>query len=311
MRKILVTGANGFVGQHLVKELSEHGLSVVGVGGPTGATDKSPFVDDYLVLDLNDAAAVRNIDFSGIDGVIHLAGLAAIVPSFDQPMNYITTNIGIETNLFEAALAQDAHPRFLIISSATLYDPQAPKPLTEDSPVLPNSPYAVSKLGQEQMARYYAGRGFESIIVRPFNHIGPGQGPGFIVPDLAQQVVAVADGRQASVRVGNLDSQRDYSDVRDIVRAYRLLLEKGRAGETYNICSGTPLSGHDILQGLCRAAGCQPTIEEDPDKMRPSDTPLIVGSHDKLTADTGWQPEIPLETTLADVIADWRSREAV
>jgi GDP-4-dehydro-6-deoxy-D-mannose reductase len=310
MRKILVTGANGFVGQHLVKELSEHGLSVTGVGGPTGATEKSPFVDDYLVLDLNDAAAVRAIDFSGIGGVIHLAGLAAIGPSFERPMDYITTNIGIETNLFEAALAQDAHPRFLIISSATLYDPQAPQPLDEQSPVLPNSPYAVSKLGQEQMARYYAvARGFESIIARPFNHIGPGQGPGFIVPDLAQQVVAVASGAQASVRVGNLDSQRDYSDVRDIVRAYRLLLEKGRAGETYNICSGTPLSGHDILQGLSQAAGCDDlAIKEDSDKMRPSDTPLIVGSHDKLTADTGWQPEIPLETTLTDVIADWRDR---
>jgi GDP-4-dehydro-6-deoxy-D-mannose reductase len=308
MHKILVTGANGFVGQHLVKELSQHGMNVVGVGGPTGATDKSAFVDDYVVLDLNDAAAVQAIDFSGIEGVIHLAGLAAVGPSFDKPREYIETNIGIEINLFEAALAQQVTPRFIIISSATLYDPKATQPLNEESPVLQNSPYAVSKLGQEQMAAYYASRGFQCIVARPFNHIGPGQGPGFIVPDLAQQVVAVATGKQQQVLVGNLDSQRDYSDVRDIVRAYRLLLQKGQPGETYNICSGKPLSGHDILQGLSRAAQCEPVVKEDPDKMRPSDTPLIVGSHDKLTKDTGWQPEMPLETTLADVIADWRGQ---
>lgn len=308
MRRILVTGANGFVGHHLVKELSENGLTVLGVGGPAGAQDKSPYVDEYLVINLTDVAAVQQVDFTGVDGVIHLAGLAAVGPSFDEPMNYIDTNVGIEVNLFEAALAQNVTPRFVIISSATLYDPSAPQPLTEDSPVLPNSPYAVSKLGQEQMARYYMTRGFECLIARPFNHIGPGQNPGFIVPDLAQQIVAVAAGKQQEVQVGNLDAKRDYTDVRDIVRAYRLLLEKGRSGEIYNICSGKPVSGHEILTALSRIADFEPIVTTDPGKMRPSDTPVIVGSCDKLTTDTGWEPEISLETTFADVIADWRSR---
>jgi GDP-4-dehydro-6-deoxy-D-mannose reductase len=308
MQKILVTGANGFVGQHLVKELFENGLEVLGMGGAQGAAEKSPFVSEYVVLDLNDAAAVQKIDFSGVDGVIHLAGLAAVGPSFDDPMGYISGNIGMQTNLFEAALAQKAKPKFLIISSATLYDPKASLPLTETSPVVPSSPYAVSKLGQEQMAQYYGLRGFSSIIARPFNHIGPGQNPGFIVPDIAQQIVACEQGKQQEISVGNLDAQRDYTDVRDIVRAYRLLLEKGRSGEVYNICSGQALSGHQVLEGLLASVTTKPAVKQDPAKMRPSDTPEIYGSHQKITADTGWQPEIPLETTLADVIADWRNR---
>jgi GDP-4-dehydro-6-deoxy-D-mannose reductase len=223
-------------------------------------------------------------------------------------MLYMDVNVGIEVNLFEAAMAQDAHPRFIIISSGTLYDPHASQPLTEASPVLPNSPYAVSKLGQEQMAQYYTSRGFEVIIARPFNHIGPGQGPGFIVPDFAQQIVAIEKGEQSEMSVGNLDAQRDYTDVRDIVRAYCLLLEKGAAGETYNICSGTGVSGHDILKGLSQAAGAEPKVVQDPDRMRPSDIPVLTGSHDKLTKDTGWQPEINLADTLKDVIEDWRSK---
>ena len=161
MKKILVTGANGFVGQHLVKELSENGLTVIGLGGPVGTTAKSPYVAGYSVVDLNDASAVSKIDFSGVDGVIHLAGLAAVGPSFDRPLDYITTNIGIQINLFEAALAQGATPRFLVISSGSLYDAKAPLPLTEESPVVPGSPYAVSKIGQEQMGFHYGLRGFD------------------------------------------------------------------------------------------------------------------------------------------------------
>ncbi|HUD10501.1 MAG TPA: NAD-dependent epimerase/dehydratase family protein [Candidatus Saccharimonadales bacterium] len=308
MQTILVTGANGFVGQHLVRELSEHGMTVIGVGGPIGTSKKSPYISTYFELDLTRADDVARLEFKGVDGVIHLAGLAVLGSSFDDPMRYMNTNVGIEVNMFEAALTQHANPRFIIISSGALYDPSAHLPLTEASPVLPSSPYAVSKIGQEEMARYYGSRGFESIIVRPFNHIGPGQGPGLIVPDLAQQVVAVAQGKASEVKVGNLDAKRDYTDVRDIVRAYRLLLEKGQPGEIYNICSGTPRSGHDILSGLTKAAGVEPKIVEDSAKLRPSDTPLLYGDHQKLTTDTGWQPEIPIETTLTDVIADWQSR---
>lgn len=308
MQKILVTGANGFVGNHLVKELADSGYEIVGVGGDQGSKEPNANISEYLTLDLTDYEETKKIDFSKVTSVIHLAGLAAVGASFDNPMLYINTNIGIETNLFEAAIAQKVFPRFLIISSATLYDPKAPLPLNESSVVVPNSPYSVSKLGQEQMGQYYAQRGFEVITARPFNHIGPGQNPGFIVPDLVQQVVSFEKGLVKEVRVGNLDAQRDYTDVRDIVRAYRLLLEKGRSGEIYNVCSGNPLSGHDILEQILRTAGCEPPVVQDPARMRPSDTPVIYGSHDKLTSDTNWQPSININTTLNDVIADWRTR---
>jgi GDP-4-dehydro-6-deoxy-D-mannose reductase len=306
--KVVVTGANGFVGKHLLKELLDNGYEVIAIGGSQVPALDEPAGVQYMTLDLAKAEGAAKIDFSGVAGVVHLAGLAAVGPSFDKPMEYVKVNMGIEINLFEAALAQKSTPRFLIISSATLYDPSAPQPLTEESSVLPNSPYAVSKIGQEQMAEYYETRGFEAIIARPFNHIGPGQGPGFIVPDLAQQIVAVEKDPKKAVLVGNLEAKRDYTDVRDIVRAYRLLLEKGRSGEVYNICSGKPLSGHEILEGLCAAAGIKPEVNPDSARMRPSDTPLISGSHDKLAQGTGWQPEIPLDKTLADVIIDWRNR---
>ncbi len=308
MKRILVTGANGFVGQHLSKELADNGIEVVGVGGPRGATEKSPYVTTYLELDLTKPEDAKQIDFTNIDGVIHLAGLAAVDASFDEPMLYMNTNIGIQVNLFEAALAQKASPRFLIISSGNLYDASAELPLTESSPVLANSPYAVSKIGQEQMTLYYQTRGFECITARPFNHIGPGQGLGFIVPDLAKQIIEVEKGSAGQVMVGNLDAQRDYTDVRDIARAYRLLLEKGSSGEIYNICSGQARSGHEILNGLLALSDHKPEVQPDPARLRPSDNPLIYGSHDKLTEATGWQPEISLETTFADVMADWRSR---
>jgi GDP-4-dehydro-6-deoxy-D-mannose reductase len=308
MSKILVTGANGFVGKHLLKELLENGYEVVAIGGSqVAALDDTPGVE-YMTLDLSSLDEAKQINFDGVTGVIHLAGLAAVGPSFDKPMEYIGVNIGLEINLFEAALAQNVKPKFLAISSGTLYDPKAEQPLSETSPVLPNSPYAVSKIGQEQMAQYYATRGFEALIARPFNHIGPGQGPGFIVPDFAQQIVAIQKGEQTGMTVGNLDAKRDYTDVRDIVRAYRLLIEKGKSGEIYNICSGNPISGHEILEGLSQAAGVESEVKQDPDKMRPSDTPVLSGNHDKITADTGWQPEIDLQTTLTDVIADWRNK---
>jgi GDP-4-dehydro-6-deoxy-D-mannose reductase len=308
MNTVLVTGSTGFVGQHLVKDLVDHNIRVVGVGNQRDIKKPSLPMQNYYAINLMDEAATATIDFTTIDSVIHLAGLAMPAASFDNPSKYITTNIGIEINLFETALKQGVKPKFLIISSGALYDPKAPLPLDESSSVVPSSPYAVSKLGQEQMAQYYGIRGFEVIIARPFNHIGPGQNPGFIVPDLTQQVIAMERGEANGVLVGNLDAKRDYTDVRDIVRAYRLLLKDGRPGETYNICSGTTRSGHEVLDHIIKAAGASPKITEDPSKMRPSDTPELYGSHQKLTTDTGWQPEISFEATIQDVVADWRQR---
>jgi GDP-4-dehydro-6-deoxy-D-mannose reductase len=302
MKKILVTGVNGFVGLHLAKELNDNGYTVIGVGGKIGTKDVPDNVEDYNELDLTDPEQAAKIDFNDIDGVVHLAGLAAVGPSFDSPMLYVGVNVGIEVNLFETALKQNVKPKFLIISSGTLYDAKADLPLKETSPVDPNSPYAVSKLGQEEMAMYYETRGFECVIARPFNHIGPGQGLGFIVPDLSKQVVDYQKGLTQEVLVGNLEAQRDYTDVRDIARAYRLLLEKGESGELYNVCSGKALSGHQILDELLSLVDKKPEVKQDPTRLRPSDTPVLYSSNEKISEHTGWQPEINISQTLKDVM---------
>lgn len=297
MNRIMVTGANGFVGQHLTQELTSNGIEVIGVGHSTSSD-----TPNMLSLDLTSPSDCSKVDFSQVLGVIHLAGLAAVGPSFANPMQYITTNMGIEVNLFETALKQKATPRFLIISSGSLYDPNAPLPLSEESSTIPSSPYAVSKLGQEQIAQYYARLGFECIIARPFNHIGPGQGPGFIVPDLASQIFKAKKAGSNEIKVGNLKAKRDYTDVRDIARAYRLLLSKGKPGAIYNVCSGRSISGQTILKGLMAAARVNLRPVVDQSKLRPTDNPDIYGSHQKLTRDTGWQPSISIEQTLKDVI---------
>jgi GDP-4-dehydro-6-deoxy-D-mannose reductase len=302
MNTVLVTGANGFVGSHLVQDLTENGYRIVGVGGKGGIQAKSSHISQHLVLDLTQASEAQTIDFKRIDYVVHLAGLAAVGDSLNKPMKYIQTNMGIELNLFEVALSQNCFPKFLIISSGSLYDPQDPLPLSENSKILPTSPYAVSKIGQEELSRYYMSRGFECIIARPFNHIGPGQGPGFIVPDLARQIMAAKRHDKKDITVGNLDTKRDYTDVRDIVRAYRLLLEKGKPGEIYNVCSGKSMSGNEIFEILMATAGIRLKAVVDKTKLRPTEATDIFGSHEKITRDTGWKPEIQINKTLKDVL---------
>ena len=310
MKTILVTGASGFVGHHLVKELAEHSIRVIATGTHPAAKDQKPYISEYLQVNLMNPTEVAKLPLKDVDGIVHLAGLAVVGPSFDDPLSYITTNMGIETHLFEHALKQRATPRFLVISTGALYSSKASLPLTEESSTIPSSPYAVSKLGQEQVAQYYGLRGIPYIVARPFNHIGPGQNLGFILPDLAKQVVDCEKGRATQVSVGNLDAQRDYTDVRDIVRAYRLLLEKGRPGEIYNICSGKAIAGRFLLDTILTKTSAKPVVVQDPARMRPSDSPILYGAHRKLTTDTGWEPLFNLQTTIADVADDWRGRES-
>ena len=302
---MLITGANGFVGKHLVTALHGAGHNVIATGTET---QDSSGADAYFAADLMQRAEVDGLSFHEIDGVIHLAGLAAVGPSFGDPLRYLNVNMGAQTNLFEAAIAQSAKPRFLVISSGSLYDPKAELPLTEDSSVMPNSPYAVSKLGQEQLAQYYNSRGIPTILARPFNHIGPGQSVGFIVPDLAQQIVAQETADHPVIKVGNLAAKRDYTDVRDIAKAYVALIEDGRPGEMYNVCSGRSVSGEEILHKMLRLTGKDFQTESDPAKIRPADVADIYGSAGKLNRDTGWVPTIPLEQTLTDALADWRAK---
>lgn len=303
---VLVTGAAGFVGKHLTRELVANKHTVV-----AAINHKEQPIDDAetISVDLSDKDQVESkIDFRHIDAVIHLAGLAVVGASFDEPMKYLEVNAGIEVNLYEACLKQQVRPKMLIVSSGVLYDPTSPMPLTEDSRIAPTNPYGISKVAQELFAQYYQKRGFSSVIVRPFNHIGPGQNPGFIVPDLAQQIIEGEKGKTKEICVGNLDARRDFTDVRDIVNAYRLLIESDVESGIFNVCSGNSISGKELLDMMLARSLARLAIVSDPSKMRPADIQEITGDHTKITSATGWLPQHSLEQTIDDVLADWRSR---
>lgn len=304
---VLVTGAAGFVGTHLVKELTDNNHTVIAA---VNHGEKPPLDAQTIHVDLSDKKQTTDsIDFTNIDAVIHLAGLAAVGPSFDEPLKYLSVNAGIEINLYEACITQDARPKMLIISSGTLYDPASHMPLTEDSPLSPSSPYAVSKVAQEVFVEYYKNRNFKSVIARPFNHIGPGQNPGFIVPDFTKQVVAAERGKSSEILVGNLDAKRDYTDVRDIVRAYRLLIEaEGTDNQIFNICSGISIGCELLLNTLLGLSEAKITVKQDASRMRPADIVEIIGDHSKITSITGWEPTYSLEQSLQDALQDWRGR---
>ncbi len=197
----------------------------------------------------------------------------------------------------------------LVTGSATVYQP-ATDALTEDSPIAPNTPYGTSKLAQEMVA-LTAGRdhGMPVVVTRSFNHIGPGQSPAFAASGFARQLARIEAGLAPPViAVGNLEAQRDIADVRDTVRAYVALMASGRAGHVYNVCSGRTISIRQVLDGLMARVALPVTVTADPARMRPADTPVVLGSHAKLTADTGWTPACSLDDTLDALLADWRDR---
>lgn len=304
---IIVTGADGFVGRHLLKELYENNVRIIAVGGPKsiGASDDiKQYIEEYIGIDLTDAKVVEQLNTYDPDGVIHLAGLAAVGPSFDNPQRYIQANSAMVTNLCELYVNTTKKPRILLISSGAVYDSFQPMPITESSSLGFNSPYAVSKVLNENQAAYYRKRGLEVIVARPFNHIGPNQLPGFLVPDLIKQL-EVAQQTSQPLRVGNLATRRDYTDVRDVVKAYRLLItENNLTHHTYNVCSGVSHSGEEILTMLKKLMNAENVDTEiDQSKIRPNDPQDIYGDCTVLKQDTGWEPEYSLEQTLTDILA--------
>jgi GDP-4-dehydro-6-deoxy-D-mannose reductase len=299
--RILVTGASGFVGRHMTRLIAERGDESIAWGrsAARGSAVRG--------LDLMDREAVGQQDLSGVDAVIHLAGYAQVSGSFARPAEYISANATMQVNLMEALLEQRSFPRVLIVSTGGVYRGGSGV-VTESSPVAPGNPYTISKVTQELLAAYYGERGLEAIVARPFNHIGPGQERGYLVADLASQI-ATAELRGAGVvNVGNLSSSRDYTDVRDVVAAYHRLIDAGRPGETYNVCSGRSHTGEAIVAKLAALTGGRITVVTNTELTRPTDTPSVAASHQKLTDHTGWAPAISLDETLSDVLDDWRAR---
>lgn len=301
--KVLVTGASGFAGQHLMDHLNTATVSTL--VGTTLSKTGNAFIKLDLLNYTEVKAALKKIK---PDVIYHLAAFSSTALSFEHPQASLGNTLVMQINLYEACLELKLQPRFLIVSSGQIYGKTDHPPITEQSPVDFNSPYSVSKVGQENLAAYYSKRGFESIIARPFNHIGPGQQTGFLVSDLASQIAQAEKSGNDTIAVGNLDSKRDFTDVRDIVRAYALLARHGQADEIYNVCSGKSISGNQILEGLLALTKAKIKVESDPSRMRPSDIPDLYGDSSKLRQATGWKPEFSLERTLADVLDYWRSR---
>ena len=305
----LITGATGFAGGHLLDRYVSRGARVHAWGhrGSDRLGIDSAGVE-WDAVDLLDRESVRTaLGRIRPSLIYHCAGAAHVLTAWQTPAHALRVNVLGTHNLLEAARDVGLTCRVLVTGSALIYAPQSPA-LTEDSPIGGTTPYGISKLAQEMVA---AASGLPTLLVRPFNHAGPRQLPSFATSAFAQQIAEIECGRRDAVlQVGNLDARRDITDVRDTVRAYEALAERGRPGVPYNVCSGSAYSMRALLDILLSLSTVRVRIEVDPSRLRPSDNPVILGSHARLTADTGWTPQIPIEQTLSDLLDDWRIRVA-
>ncbi len=309
----LITGISGFVGRHLAAHLCERGEEVVGLVRRRGKAAKEVADVQLFEADLRDAVAVeRAVREAAPDRIYHLAAATVPVESFDAPAETFAVNAAGTLNLLEAARRHAAAARVLVVSSSEVYgrDPEVAGPIDEAHPLRPDSPYAASKAAADLLAyQYWRAYGLHTIRARPFNHTGPGQGTQLVWSSFAMQVAQAEAGRGAPVlQVGNLDVARDFSDVRDVVQAYVGLLDRGVAGEAYNVCSGRASRLRDLLDLLLAAARIKVKVEIDPSRVRSTDPPVIVGNAAKLRRATGWTPTIPMSRTLADLLNWWRAK---
>jgi GDP-4-dehydro-6-deoxy-D-mannose reductase len=294
--RALITGGKGFVGQWLASHLKDSGDEVVVID---------------IETDISDGPALRKVVATAApDAIYHLAAMTHVGESWENPSEVLRVNVLGTAELLAAARELPTAPSILVVSSAEVYGTVSPEqlPLSEDAPTAPATPYAASKLAAEAVA-LQAWRGYRQpvIVVRPFNHIGPGQSPNFAVPALAKRIVEARKKGDTSLRVGTLTTRRDFTDVRDVVVAYRLLMEHGQAGTIYNVCSGRDVAISEVADELLALAQAKLELVIDPALVRPVDVPVLRGDAGLLHAATGWAPSIPLATTLADVLTSWEA----
>ncbi|MFZ5916616.1 MAG: GDP-mannose 4,6-dehydratase [Chloroflexota bacterium] len=314
--KALITGISGFVGTHLTRYLLEHTDWQV-AGTVFGPYDSIRPWWDRLELYPAELSRLEVVVFileqAQPDYIFHLAAQPMVSLSHRDPWGTLESNIRMQLNILQALVElQMMHTRLLVVGSSEVYGPVKPEelPIRETQPFRPANPYAVSKIAQDMLGlQYHLTYGVQAIRARPFNHIGPGQRPGFVVPDFAQQIATIEAGQiPPRLRVGNLDARRDFTDVRDVVRAYHLLITQGQAGQAYNIGAGQSHAIQEVLDHLLAMSKVRITTERDPARMRPSDVPDVVCDLGKLNRDTGWQPTIPFQQSLADVLDYWREQ---
>ena len=315
--RVLITGITGFVGSHMAEHALSRGAEVFGVSRQRIAAENIAHLRERITLiqsDLRDEASVRSlIARSNPDYVVHLAAQSIVGISWHAPAETLANNILSQVNLLEAIRPLTVPPRFLCVGSSEEYGMvyEEELPIRETNPLRPLSPYAVSKVTQDVMGyQYFKSYGLPIVRARAFSHEGPRRSDAFMTSNFARQVAEIEAGRREPVvRVGNLKSRRDFSDVRDVVRGYWLLLERGEAGEVYNLCSGRPWSIQQVLDFLIGASTVKGiAVEVDPDRLRPSDVMMLEGDPSKIEKATGWKVEIPFERTLGELLDYWRER---
>lgn len=313
--KVLITGITGFAGSHLAELALARGAKVYGTVRWRSPIQNIQHIMNRLVLfdaDLRDPASVHNIiDESQPDWIFHLAAQSYVQSSWLIPTETITTNIMSTVNIFESVRRLSYKPRILVACSSEEYGFVRPEevPITENNPLRPLSPYGVSKVGQDLLSyQYFMSYGIDVVRTRAFNHTGPRRGRVFVTSNFAIQIIEVQKGLRDHISVGNLEAVRDFTDVRDTVRAYWRALEAADGGDVYNICSGKGYKIREVLDMLIAITAVKAEVRVDPARLRPADVQLLVGDNTKFRNKTGWQPEIPFQQTLSDLLSYWRER---
>ena len=301
--RVLVLGATGFAGRHFLDAAGAAGLQSIGAdrGGSGG-----------IVCDLLEPESIRAaLDEVRPDAVVNLAGAASVGRSWEEPDETFAVNATGVANLLDAVSERAPGAQVLCVSSGEVYGApdDSELPLREEAQLRPINPYAVSKAEMERICVGYADTGTEICVMRAFNHLGPGQSDSFAAPSFARQIAEAeaAGGARVALRVGDLSPERDFGDVRDVVRAYALAV-KGRLSGTYNVCTGTAVPIRALVEGLAAHARVEVDVEVDDSRLRPEEAPRVVGSFDRLHEATGWEPQTPLDRTLGDLLEWWRGR---
>jgi len=309
VRRVLITGGTGFVGPHLIQFLKSDSSTIAVIAAGDRRSRQETGVD-YYELDIRRADEVRSVVRKiSPTHIYHLAGISAVGVSWSNPRLTFEVNVLGASNLFEAAMSLPLLPRILNVSTAQVYA-SSDKILTESSPVNPENPYAASKAMAELLrVQYRKCSGGGIITARPFNHTGPGQTPNFVLPSIAKQFAEMEAGiRPRRLTAGNVEVKRDFTDVRDVVPAYFALLDRGRADEVYNVCSGSAVRLADVIRNFEELSGIAIQIETDPGRLRSNEVPQIIGDSTKLRTETGWNPQISWEKTLQDLLDYWREK---
>lgn len=316
--RVLITGITGFAGSHLAEYILEHhpGVEIYGIRRWRSRMENiEHLLGKIHVIECNlvDLSSVRSL-IADVrpDKIFHLAAQSFVPSSWNAPAESLTTNIISQLNIFEALREAKLFDTWIQIAcSSEEYGMVHPEevPITENNPLRPLSPYAVSKVGQDYLAyQYFMSYGIKSVRTRGFNHTGPRRGEVFVCSNFSKQGVEIEKKKRPPViHVGNLDAERDFTDVRDMVRAYWLSLEKCEPGEVYNICSGEAISIKELLNMVIAQTGVPVEVKQDPTRLRPSDVPLLKGDFSKFHKATGWKPTIPFKQTLHDIMDYWRA----